>query len=223
MAKPPKAPPGKPGRPRIKHYDSDKWDQAFPHLSERARQNRFYGMMAVDWLGISHQSGGIKVPARYRYLIPVDDIYRRDVKWDVLAELGRIRFTVALKIFADRICKLKPPAKQAVALIREWRRTFEYWVVSDIQTGSYSWMIRQARLSGVTGVTDVPPKIKRKVIAFITATAHAICDGRALPEIMQRPAGFRLSWAPANVREIMDWMWALVSLDSQKESEPGAP
>jgi hypothetical protein len=88
--------------------------------ARRKAERCYHATVALIWLGIYApviKRFRIKVPGR-RYLLPLGDRLRR-AKWDVLAELGRARNAVAVRIFADRICESKPPAKQAVRLIRE--------------------------------------------------------------------------------------------------------
>lgn len=47
-----------------------------------------------------------------------DNCYPRK---SMMCELGRIRDTRTMKIFAKRLCELKPPAQEAIRLIRHWR------------------------------------------------------------------------------------------------------
>jgi hypothetical protein len=195
MAKPPKAARGKPGRPRIVD------DSFASHLGERARNNHYHAIYALNWLGIYNPVSKrfrINAPAQ-RYLLPLGDRLRR-AKWDVLAQLGRVKSALAVRIFADRICELKPPAKQAVTLIRDWHRTFEWLLVFDIESGDYDKIIRQAR---AMSAADVPPKLKRKVAALIASAAHMACDGRPIPELLERPADWRLAGVRADTREKM--------------------
>jgi hypothetical protein len=134
MTKPPKAPRGKPGRPRVV---DDNVVKIYPHLSQRSLNNRQYAITVIGRLGMLDKSSGptrIKVPPRYRYLLPTDDLRRR-ARWDVLARLGRLPHQedeFLLKTFADRVCQLEPSAKEAVRLILKW-------------LDSYGWQIQLYR------------------------------------------------------------------------------
>lgn len=199
MDKPPKAPRGKPGRPRIV-------DDCFAdsRLGERALNNHYHATHALIWLGIYDPVSKrfrINAPA-HRYLLPLGNRLRR-TKWDVLAQLGRVNSAVGVRIFADRICELKPPAKQAVTLIREWHRTFEWFLFFDIASGDYNEII-QARPTG-----SVSAATKRKFDAMIANAAHMTCDGNPIPEPLERPADRRLSGVRANIRKNMRWIEAI--------------
>jgi hypothetical protein len=78
-------------------------------------------MLAMVTLGIIERAR-IKVPDRYRYFLPAGDTFKR-AKWDVLAQLGRINHAPMLRYFADEICKLNCPAKDAVRLVRKWHHS----------------------------------------------------------------------------------------------------
>jgi len=135
--------PRKPGRPRIKGYQPGFYSvQGIVH-SEHAGQNHHYGYLAINALGIKfypskNSSKGkwrSKVPDRYSYFLPHaadtnSPLWR--AKWDVLAQLGRVDIREygvqnhkhAIRFFADEICKLNPPAKEATWLLRKWRSSF---------------------------------------------------------------------------------------------------
>jgi hypothetical protein len=115
---PPESPRKKPGRPRIKGYVSARYDEVH---SERVRQNRYYAGLAMVALGVIDRSR-LKVPDRYRYFLPAGDTFWR-AKWDVLAQLERIDHAPMLRFFADQVCKLNCPAKEAVRLIRKWHHS----------------------------------------------------------------------------------------------------
>ena len=52
----------------------------------------------------------------------------------ILFQLGRTRCPIALKVFAEELCRLKPTATEAVKLIRrwqEWRDSFAAMYIAD--------------------------------------------------------------------------------------------
>lgn len=43
------------------------------------------------------------------------------IRWSIMHQLGRTRCPIALKVFAEELCRLKPTATAAVRMIREWQ------------------------------------------------------------------------------------------------------
>ncbi len=38
----------------------------------------------------------------------------------ILYQLGKVKSDIALRVYADRLCELKPPTSKAINLIRDW-------------------------------------------------------------------------------------------------------
>jgi hypothetical protein len=107
--------PAKLGRPRSL---SPEWEEAirryFPDIqSQHGRQNQRAWIRAI----------GVLEHRAFRWLGDREAVNRGDghFRRSIMQELGRIDNDDAMKSVARQICKLKPRAREAVAMIRRWR------------------------------------------------------------------------------------------------------
>ncbi len=80
--------PGRPGRPRIEGYGRDRYAALWPDLTiERARQNRFYAVRAMDAFGIVTALKPGTMEHEFAWIYPEPTAV--GAKWEVLSALGR--------------------------------------------------------------------------------------------------------------------------------------
>jgi hypothetical protein len=83
--------------------------------TRRGLMNKAYSIRAL---------GVLKNNRAFRWLCSTEEAINRgdgELRFSILAELGRVDDEKTLRAFAREICKRKPRAKVAVALIRRWR------------------------------------------------------------------------------------------------------
>jgi len=92
------------------------------YTSERTVQNAYYEIRAVVVLGLLDDDADV-TPYLWLYnnSCKKGESERRYYRRSILAELGRFKDDEVLRIYAKLICKWKPKAKHAIALLRSWR------------------------------------------------------------------------------------------------------
>jgi len=133
-------PPVRPrGRPR--EIDRATLDAVYrelggSHVTQRTKENSLYMVTALHTLCGDHPTS--PRPAnlkRWAWLLRPDgnETHQRNT---ILSQLGRVSDERALKIFADRLCQLKPRASEAVRLLREWDSQRTFLLVSLARSGA---------------------------------------------------------------------------------------
>jgi hypothetical protein len=91
-------------------------DRTFPDVkTRRGRMNKAYEVRAL---------GVLKGDPRFEWLVSTPEAINSGhgkLKVTILVELGRIEDDEDLKAIAEKVCKQKPKAKEAEAMVRRWR------------------------------------------------------------------------------------------------------
>lgn len=89
----------------------------------RTIQNwHYYGQAALALCDGQTKSVPPECAKRFGWLLRLDETGGRIcARKSILFQLGRTRCPIALKIFAEDLCRLKPTATEAVTLIRCWQ------------------------------------------------------------------------------------------------------
>jgi hypothetical protein len=85
--------------------------------TNRTVQNRYYHGHA---LGTLKDAGTFSDP-KFAWLLRPDEHGQTHIRLSISEQLGRTRCPIALKIFAEELCRLRPTASEAISLIRRWR------------------------------------------------------------------------------------------------------
>jgi len=80
----------------------------------------------IAWCALGWSDGPpTSTPEKYEYLYPFKDGAPKQGKNVILYALGRIENDVGIRVIADKICELKPNAKNALQLIKLVRAEVE--------------------------------------------------------------------------------------------------
>jgi hypothetical protein len=111
------------GRPRVHDraiLEGVYRERGLPDLTQRTKENLYYFAVGLVTL-VDHRplNPSPKLLKRWAWLLRPDgrNLYPRKT---IISQLGRIEDEHARGIFADRLCELKPTAREALRLLRLW-------------------------------------------------------------------------------------------------------
>jgi hypothetical protein len=130
------------GRPRVIERDFEplfRSSMNLPYHTVRTVQSRAYIGNALKALNCQCAKANAEDAERWCWLLRPDKNGSTYCRKSIVSQLGRTRCVHALKVFADRLCDLKPTAQQAVGLLRGWQQRRDDLVASMIFDGVESF------------------------------------------------------------------------------------
>src|SRR5579864_8747294 len=127
------------GRPRLLNAEDERFTRwnlnLVPEACRRTVQNKSYRGQALRTLtgGVSFVND--ETAARFGWLLRPDKEGRPFSRNAIMYQLGRVGCPIALRTFAARLCELKPRARDAIALVRQWAELRDGVVAATIVSG----------------------------------------------------------------------------------------
>lgn len=124
------------GRPSMLSAEQEQMFRQFVGIPDdathRTVQNGFYWGRALGVLGGASPSD--EDQKRWGWLLRTNGHCRKSI----VSQLGRVRCEIALRIFADRLCELRPKAQEAVQMVRRWNERRDNMLACQIVEGKVS-------------------------------------------------------------------------------------